>query len=774
MIETYNEVFLSYHPLERPALVKPETTSEEIPATRPDLRTYRSCAILIGPHDLSDPDWATRPYLAEALTRAQRDQRFGLFARDRAFQLYLVLLPGLPDPFDPDLLPPGLQNLPWLDLRATATGPRTQDEIQKLLLNSPHPAALALKAALDEGSATSNAAFPGLLPFEENQAHLLQGREAAIQRLREKLKATRLLAVVGGIGSGKSSLVRAGLVPALRQATPDTFVTLFRPGDRPLTTLAGLLARRFDLPVPALRSRLQTDPHTLSQLTGREGGSTGPNLWIVDQLEDIFRPGLDLAERDSFLAALLHAADTPTGNNTVVLTLPTDRLTDCAVHTGLAQALASATCRYEVGLPEDWAGLIEGQCRAAGLTLEPDLLGTLLDDLAELKPQMQALRLPLLQYSLWELYQTRQEDRLTGRAYQECGGLAQALPGRAEKTFQALTPAQQELTRRLFLEEWAGDSSVQKQKLPINAPSTTLSNGEQGLERDEADGEEESLAAFNASAFEANERTLAPSSRLASVLRPVTPLIRPPQPGPGPILAVFSAANLLQKPASGSAVPYSPASLRLGWPRLAEWHRQNEADRAVAERLTAAARAWQDENQAPGRLYAGFDLAQAQDSAARIVPAPGLLENEFLRQSKQADSRPERAILLTLALVLAVVSLIAFFALVQLGRVSSERDKARDDLATARALPGLSNLSIESGFDSTSRGLPTPLLVWRRIEPTVLTWPAGEASQPSGLRNRPVYPPTTQAEARIGGYIGRNSDSQLSTPTASASPMPTP
>ena len=131
-------------------------------------------------------------------------------AKERDFRLFPVLLPGLSEPFDPSALPPFLATRTWVDFR------EGWDEARRFqgLVNAVGASRWGRRA---RGPRRRPAPYRGLETFDEEHADLFFGREGDVQRLLEKLKASRFLAVLGPSGSGKSSLVRAGLFPALRR-----------------------------------------------------------------------------------------------------------------------------------------------------------------------------------------------------------------------------------------------------------------------------------------------------------------------------------------------------------------------------------------------------------------------------------------------------------------------------------------------------------------------------------------------------------------------------
>ena len=197
------------------------------PGLADGLRNCATCAIFIGPKGLGN--WA-REELLVAQDRA---------ARKAGYRLIPILLPGVSDPFDFSKLPPFLTQRTWVDFR----GGLDQERPFRILVNAikgkpPGPDAV-------QSRADDTCPYQGLEVFDEEHADFFFGRERDVQRLVEKLKATRFLAVLGASGSGKSSLVRAGLIPALREGVPPKsekwMICVFKPESRPLTTLTAQL-----------------------------------------------------------------------------------------------------------------------------------------------------------------------------------------------------------------------------------------------------------------------------------------------------------------------------------------------------------------------------------------------------------------------------------------------------------------------------------------------------------------------------------------------------
>jgi hypothetical protein len=265
----------------------------------------------------------------------------------------MVVLPGGPDPFDPALA--SLVDRPLVDLRAGLEDPHAPDDLLRPLGALPRPAAAVGPPLV--------CPYRGLEPFNEEDAALFFGRDEDVARLRAKLRRTRFLAVLGASGSGKSSLVRAGLVPALRAADPDLRVAVLSPGAAPLSALsAAAEGLAPDAPSP---EDLRRDARALEAAVGRSGSA----LIVVDQFEEAFSLAPDVGDRRAFIESLLYAATAAGGATIVVLAMRSDFYPRLAEHSQL-RALVAAQ-QYLVG-PLEKEGLrhaIEEPARRTGLDL---------------------------------------------------------------------------------------------------------------------------------------------------------------------------------------------------------------------------------------------------------------------------------------------------------------------------------------------------------------------------------------------------------------------
>ncbi|HEX7183928.1 MAG TPA: TIR domain-containing protein [Thermoanaerobaculia bacterium] len=547
------------------------------------LRSSASCAVFFGPNELGS--WEIQE-LDEARNRA---------AVDRSFRLIPVLLPGLPDPFDPNRLPPFVGTRTWVDLRRGIEDERAFE----ILVNAirglpPGPGAPAELPA-------SAPPYRGLAVFQEEDAGLFFGREGEVQRLVEKLKPARFLAVVAPSGSGKSSLVRAGLIPALRRgelADSDQWdIRLFTPGERPLASLAlplidgngGDLTATLDA-VSRLEARLLADERTLDQAV-RLGRKRRLAL-VVDQFEEVFTLCRSDAERAAFLANLLYASFVPDGPVVVLLTMRADFYPKCASHPDLAARISAH--QFLLG-PLDAEGLaraIEEPARRSGVELERGLVETILGDMLH-----QPGALPLMQQALLELWERRRGRVMTLDAYRESGGVEGAVAQRAETVFAGLSPERQALARRILLR---------------------LTQPGEGTE---------------------DTRRRALLSDL--VVRPEE------QPAVEDVVGALAAARLVttghDRQMQEPTVEVSHEALIRGWPRLRAWIDEDRAGILLHRRLSEAAREWQRLGRDEGGFYRGARLAQALEWRERGGSELNPLEREFLDESLALRRREETA-----------------------------------------------------------------------------------------------------------------------------------
>ena len=325
---------------------------------------------------------------------------------------------------------------------------------------------LALNHALQGGIAESTAPivpqiegnpYKGLHAFQEADAETFFGRNALTQQLLNHLQDSRFLAVIGPSGSGKSSVVKAGLLPALRKGALDgsaeLFITEMVPSTHPLEELETALLRiAVDSPASLLEP-LQKDARGLIRTLRRvlpppdtQSGQSSQLLLVIDQFEELFTLSEHSEDQQQFIALLLAALNDPQSQLHIVLTLRADFFDRPLQLPQLAELIKT---NHIVVTPLNRAELEDAilqPARLAGVSFEAGVVSAIVDDIRD-QPGM----LPLLQYALTELFERRTYTIISRSAYADLGGVTGVLGKRAEEIFGGFSAENQALTRQLFL-----------------------------------------------------------------------------------------------------------------------------------------------------------------------------------------------------------------------------------------------------------------------------------------------------------------------------------
>lgn len=434
--------------------------------------------------------------------------------------------------------------------------------------------------------------YKGLRAFTQDDAGDFFGRDTLVYELVETVRemlttiltsipGTRLLAVVGPSGSGKSSVVMAGLLPRLQKdALPDSSTWVYLkpvvPGSHPMEALA--LAFALHMPqssLKAIHEDLQGDStrglHLLAQhLVSKPDGKV---VLLVDQFEEVFSHMVSEHERLQFIDLLVTAATEPSGPVIVLLTLRADYADRPMLYPALSRLIEAH--RVPV-LPMDLQGLramIEKPAAlpAVQLTFEGNLVGDLL-----FETQKQAGALPLLSFTLELLFQMRDGHVLTMQAYKRIGGVKGALTKWAEQTYTNL-PGDDYRTRARSL------------FLRLIDPGTS----EQDTTRRRAQ-----LSEFVLS--DPHETRLL-----------------------GATIDAFITARLLtaSEVAGVTTIEVSHEALIREWARLITWLREARDDIHLQQVISQDAAAWQRRKKSADRLYRGSQLKEARAWAKRNIPS---------------------------------------------------------------------------------------------------------------------------------------------------------
>jgi WD40 repeat protein/uncharacterized caspase-like protein len=296
---------------------------------------------------------------------------------------------------------------------------------------------------LDRFSATGDlkvCPYMGLVAFSEADAPYFFGREHLAQELINLLARRSFLAVVGASGSGKSSLVQAGLIAQLRQGKqiPNSdrwWIRCFRPGERPLDAIAQCLLDSDEL-------------NSVEGLVRWLRGRTEPMVvLVIDQFEELFTLASN-TDRQRCLEILLGALEQTSDRFKIVVTLRADFIAPCLEIPALAARLQQSTELVSPQLPpEDYQRAIVQPAKKVGLNVEPELVETLLQEL-----QNSIASLPLLQFVLEQLWECRLDGALTLRSYQQqIGGLKGALERKAQSLYESLSNEEKDCAQWIFL-----------------------------------------------------------------------------------------------------------------------------------------------------------------------------------------------------------------------------------------------------------------------------------------------------------------------------------
>ena len=264
--------------------------------------------------------------------------------------------------------------------------------------------------------------YRGLTRFEPSDRHLFFGRDRTVTEVGELVSQHRFAALFGPSGSGKSSLLRAGLIPRLQEmsaAREDPVrLRILTPGPTPATTYGHLF------------TPTEVDPES----------------WVVvDQFEEIFTLCRDPHERSRFVDLLLAARD-PESRLRVLVAVRADFYARCAEHRGLADALRGAALLLGPMAADELRKAVVGPAQAVGCLVERTLTARLIDEV-----QGEPGGLPMLSHALLETWRRRKGRTLTLDAYEAAGGVRGAIAASAEKVYGDLSPEQADTARHLML-----------------------------------------------------------------------------------------------------------------------------------------------------------------------------------------------------------------------------------------------------------------------------------------------------------------------------------
>ena len=532
--------------------------------------------------------------------------------------------------------------------------------------------------AVDDGARSltnlQSCPYKGLASFQPEDASVFFGREELVDDLVRRLQVNRVLVVAGPSGSGKSSLVRAGLLPALRAgAIPGSDAwqyELLTPGIDPFDELHYRLTRNVDGRPRYTAGELAADP----RLSRRLLDDNGERGWLiyVDQFEEVFTQQDDPAIARAFVDALAAMADPTDSRLRMVIAVRADFYGRCAQIPWLAHRITENQVLVGPMGNDNMRRAIEEPARRHGLRFEPGLVDAMLDEGGQ-----SAGSLPLISHALVETWSRRDGNILTLDGFNTAGGVGGAIAQSADALFEiTFDEAQQRAAKRLLLRlvtpgEGTADT---RRRLPFSE-----------LERD---SEPEVIAS---------------------------------------VVDEFVSARLLA--VDDKTIEIAHEALIGGWPRLRDWIDGERQNLRFRQRVGRAATEWETADRDPDLLWRGTPLATAVDWANEHPDGFDLLEQEFVdaaeaarldeetaraqRAARSARTRRRATIALAVLTIASVIaSIVAFTAL---RRATSSTEVAERQFANALGTSAVGQarsdprLALRLAMESADRSDRSPL-----------------------------------------------------------------
>lgn len=431
--------------------------------------------------------------------------------------------------------------------------------------------------------------YKGLAAYQPEDAEAFFGRERLIDELVHRMKTERVLIVGGPSGSGKSSLVRAGLLPALKagalSGSADWPIALMTPGRDPLIELYDQITgiNEHDPPSLSLNDLLQRP--SLARRLGRTRTGHRPMVILIDQFEELFTLTPE-DEQASFIDALSAMTDPADSQVKLIITIRADFYDYCARLPWLAERISSNQVLVGPMTEAELRRAVSEPARQAGYHLERGLIEAIIE-----QTKNEAGSLPLIAHALVETWVRRRGNVLTYEGFEEAGGVAGAISQTADETYQHRFDAhEQGAARRLFLRLVASREGGQDTRRIVSASDL------------EKDTDAETLAR---------------------------------------VVEILTEARLLT--VDENSVQIAHEALLRTWPRLRGWIETSRDDLRFRQRITRAATEWDAEERNPDLLYRGTPLLAAADWIEKNPDQLDELERIYIDASIEAKERAEKA-----------------------------------------------------------------------------------------------------------------------------------
>jgi len=438
--------------------------------------------------------------------------------------------------------------------------------------------------------------YRGLFAFREEDAPYFFGRELFAEQLRQRLRDHSLVALIGPSGSGKSSVVFAGLLPGLREESNWTSL-LTRPGSRPFNALADAVITALKPEINEAEHLAETNSLTKALVTGeislvdvllrivRKNEPNGRVLIVVDQFEELYTLCKDEEIKQRYSAELIDAAlksqDIPEVQLNIILTLRADFMGQALADRPLSDALQNADVKLGPMNRAELGRAVESPAGKLGLVYEAGLVERILDDVGD-----EPGNLPLLEFALTLLWEQRLGRRLTHAAYETIGRVEGSLARYADQIYENLSLPNQDRAKRVFTQ--------------LVRPGEGTEDTRRVASRDDLSDEHWELV-----------------RKLADARLIVTARSHDGQ----------ETAEIVHE------------ALIHGWGRLREWMKADRSFRVWQERMRVALHQWEDSQRDEGILLRGVLLAEAKEWLADKRRDLSSNEVKFIETSIDLEKR---------------------------------------------------------------------------------------------------------------------------------------
>lgn len=486
--------------------------------------------------------------------------------------------------------------------------------------------------------------YKGLAAYQPEDAHRFYGREVLIDELVRRLQLQKVLVVGGPSGSGKSSLVRAGLIPAIKagaiMGSENWRIALFTPGRDPMAELHFQLGRM--LPEGA-RSTVSLDDlmarPSLARHIGQAEGADSPILICIDQFEELFTLA-PVAQKTRLIEALSAMTDPAHSAIKLVIAVRADFYAACAQIPWLAERISDNQVLVGPMTDAELRRAITEPARRAGLHLERGLADAVINEAGR-----EVGALPLVAHALVETWMRRKGSTMTLEGFRAAGGVAGAISQTADLTFEhRFDDVEKAASKRLFLR--------------LVTPGEGTTDARRILARSEIDHDPGAKVLHN-------------------------------------VVEGLTEARLLT--VNDATVQIAHEALLRTWPRLRNWIEESRDNLRTRQRISRAAEEWVAENCDQDRLYRGTPLLSALDWMEKNADQLGDLERSFIEASAEARDREKRAVeaeehrrrrlrrIATSALALLAAGATAASAIAFLAFRDAQSNKELADVATIEA-----------------------------------------------------------------------------------------